>query len=296
MPVPGRYAAAAPRRLRLDTFPYLLILPSFLLEAVFVYFPIVRGVGFSLEGPTGLSLATYRRMLEDPAFWRMILTTLEYALLVDVAVLVVGLAVALVMNWNFAGRGLVRSLLTIPWAMPEVPVAIAFVFMLDPSFGVANRFARALPWVHENQPWLLDPTLAMAAVVVASVWKAFPFHALIILSALQGIAEDLYDAVRIDGGGAWARFRHVTLPAIRPTLALLAVLAFIYSMQQFTLIWLMTGGGPVDATTTLSIDIYVLAFRSYDYSYAGAVAVAGFLIAAVATVGFVAAQRRLSAD
>jgi multiple sugar transport system permease protein len=288
--------ALQPRRLRLDRLPYMLILPSLLVEAMFVYFPILRGIGFSLEGKSGLSFATYGRMLEDPGFWRMILTTIQFALLVDSAVLLVGLAVALLMNRNFAGRGFVRSVLTIPWAMPEVPVAVAFVFMLDPSFGVANRFAHLLPWVGDNPQWLADPDLAMACVVAASVWKTFPFHALIILSALQGISDDLYDAVRIDGGNAWAQFRHVTIPAIRATLALLAVLAFIYSMQQFTLIWLMTGGGPVDATTTVSIGIYVQAFRYYDYSYAGAVSVAGFLMAALATFGFVAAQRRLAVN
>ncbi len=288
---------ASPRRLRLDLFAYLLVVPAFVFEAIFVYWPILIGVGSSLGGKTGLSLAAYHRMLfEDPAFWAMMGTTLEYTLLVDVLTLAAGLGIALVMNMDFGGRGLIRSVLTIPWAMPEVPVAIAFLFMLDPQFGVANRLARLLPGVGENPQWLLDPRLAMGAVVVASVWKAFPFHSMVILSALQGVPKELHEAARMDGAGALARFRHVTLPGIRATLALLAVLAFIYAIQQFTLIWLMTGGGPVDATTTVSLGIYVQAFRFYDPAYAGAIAVAAFVLSAVATGVFVLVQRRADGE
>lgn len=286
----------APRRraVRLDLFAYCLVLPAFLFEAAFVYWPILLGVASSLREKGTLSFAAYHRMLfEDPAFWTMMATTLEYTILVEVLTVAAGLAVALLMNMEFEARGVIRSVLTIPWAMPEVPVAIAFLFMLDPQFGVANRLARLLPGVNENPQWLLDPNLAMAAVVVVSVWKAFPFYSMVILSALQGVPSELYEAARMDGAGVWSRFRHVTVPGIRGTLALLAVLAFIYAIQQFTLIWLITGGGPVDATSTVSLGIYIQAFRFYDYTYAGAIAVAAFLLSAIATGAFVVAQRSL---
>ncbi len=263
-------------------------------ELVFVCYPIVRGGLSSLAGPAGgLSLLNYRQMLADPDFWRMILRTLEYALVVDILILLAGLAVALLMDWSFPARGAVRGLLTVPWAVPEVPVAITYVFMLDPSFGVLNRLVRWLPWVHGNPQWLLDPALAMFAIIIVTVWKGFSFYSLVLLSALQGVPNDLYEAARIDGGNAWARFRHVTFPGIRDTVALLAVLAFIFSMQQFTLIWLMTGGGPVDATTTLAPAIYIQAFRFYNFNYAGAIAVVGFLLSALATIAFMSVQRRL---
>ncbi len=281
---------------RRDGLPYLLILPALATEAVFVLLPILRGLWSSVSGDNGYSLTAYQRLLADPGFGQTMLRTFGYAVAVDALILLVALGVALLMNWRFAGRSVVRSLLTIPWAMPEVPVAITFVFMLDPNFGVANRMARALPWVSENPQWLLDPGLAMAAVLVVSVWKAFPFHALVLLSALQSVPDELHDAARLDGAGAWMRFRHVTLPFLRTTLALLAVLAFVFAMQQFTLIWLMTGGGPGDATTTLAIDIYLRAFRFYDPAAAGAAAMAGLLLAAVAAVAFVSLQRRLAVD
>jgi multiple sugar transport system permease protein len=190
----------------------------------------------------------------------------------------------------------VRGLLTVPWAIPEVPVAITFIFMIDPTFGVFNLLARMLPGVTENPQWTLDPALAMAIVVIVTVWKGFPFYSLVLLAALQAVPEELYEAARLDGASAWRQFRHVTLPGIRPSIALLAVLAFIYSMQQFTLIWLITGGGPVDATLTLAPAIYMQAFRFYDFEYAAAMAVVGLFFSVLATLAFLAVQRRLTVD
>lgn len=275
---------------------HLLVLPALAIEALFVLLPIVSGLWSSVRSGDRLGLAAYRALLADHGFLQTMLRTAAYAVAVMALVLLVALGVALLMHGRFTGRGVVRGLLTIPWAMPEVPVAITFVFMLDPSFGVANRMARALPWVSENPQWLLDPALAMAAVLVVSVWKAFPFHALVLLAALQTVPEELYDAARIDGARAWFRFRHVTLPFLRATLALLAVLALVFAMQQFTLIWLMTGGGPGDATTTLALDIYLRAFRFYDPASAGAAAMGGLLLAVAAALTFIWLQRGLSVD
>ena len=276
--------------------PYLLMFPALALESVLILYPIVRGSLYSLEGPAGLGLDNYRFMIRDPDFWRMLGHTFIYTLAVDIAILIVALGVALLMNWSFRGRGLVRSILTVPWAIPDVPVAITFVMMLDPTFGVFNRLAPLLPWVGQNQQWLLNPTLAMAAVIIVTVWKGFPFYSLVLLAALQNVSDDLYDAAKVDGAGPIGQFFHVTLPGIRDTIALLAVLAFIFSTQQFTLIWLITGGGPVDATTTLAPAIYLQAFRFYNFGYAGAFAVVGFVISAMATIAFVAIQRRVASE
>jgi multiple sugar transport system permease protein len=161
---------------------------------------------------------------------------------------------------------------------------------------VFNRLVRLLPFVDQNPNWLLDPTLAMAAVIIVTVWKGFPFYSLVLLAALQNVSDELYDAARVDGAGPIGQFLHVTIPGIRDTIALLAVLAFIFATQQFTLIWLITGGGPVDATTTLAPAIYMQAFRFYNFGYAGAIAVVGFLISALATIAFIFIQRRLARE
>jgi multiple sugar transport system permease protein len=299
MAVTTSTAAGPHRRYRLgDGVAYWLILPLLALEGVFLVYPIFRGIATSFQNPDDGSygLSNFSTMLADPDFWAIMLRTLVFVVLVDVAVLLTGLGVALLMNRQFRGRGIVRGLLTIPWAVPEVPVAITFIFMIDPTFGVFNLLARLLPGVTENPQWTLDPTLAMAIIVIVTVWKGFPFYSLVLLAALQAVPEELYEAARLDGASAWRQFRHVTLPSIRPSIALLAVLAFIYSMQQFTLIWLITGGGPVDATLTLAPAIYMQAFRFYDFEYAAAMAVVGLFFSVLATLAFLAVQRRLTAD
>ncbi|MBN8995277.1 MAG: sugar ABC transporter permease [Rhizobiales bacterium] len=292
--------AATPRsRHRLgDGVAYWLILPLLALEGLFLAYPILSGIASSFVNPDsgGYDFSNFSTMLADPDFWAIMIRTLVFVLLVDVAVLLTGLGVALLMNRQFRGRGVVRGLLTIPWAVPEVPVAITFIFMIDPTFGVFNLLARMLPGVTENPQWTLDPTLAMAIVVTVTVWKGFPFYSLVLLAALQAVPEELYEAARLDGASAWRQFRHVTLPGIRPSIALLAVLAFIYSMQQFTLIWLITGGGPVDATLTLAPAIYMQAFRFYNFEYAAAMAVVGLLFSVLATLAFISVQRRLALD
>lgn len=290
--------ALRPRRYRQgEGIAYWLILPLIALEGVFLVYAIFRGMLASVQGADGgFDLSNFQQMLVDPDFWSIMLRTLVFTALVDVIILVVGLGVALLMNWQFTGRAVVRGLLTIPWAIPEVPVAITFIFMIDPTFGVFNLFARMLPGVTQNPQWTLDPTLAMAIVVIVTVWKGFPFYSLVLLAALQAVPEELYEAARLDGASRFTQFVHVTLPGIRPSIALLAVLAFIYSMQQFTLIWLITGGGPVDATMTLAPAIYMQAFRFYNFSYASAMAVVGLVFSAVATIAFIAVQRRLAVE
>ena len=164
-------------------------------------------------------------------------------------VLLVGLGIALLLNWSFRGRTLVRGILAMPWAMPDVPTVLTFLLMMDPNFGVFNRI---ISWfgIDKHVAWLTDPHVAFLSVVAITVWKGFPFYALITLSALQAVPDDLIEAAKVDGASTLRRFWHVILPAITPTLLLLAVLAFIYSLQTFSLIYLTTGGGPGNKTTT----------------------------------------------
>jgi multiple sugar transport system permease protein len=205
--------------------------------------------------------------------------------------LLLGLFVALLMNWSFKGRGLARALLAVPWAVPDVPVIITFVIMLDPNFGIINRFASVIPGVHHQIPWLSNSTLAFIVIVAMVGWKGFPFYALILLSSLQSIPDDLYEAARVDGANAIRSFWSITLPALVPTLALLAVLAFIFSFQQFSLIYLSTGGGPGTDTSTLSVLIYNQAFEFFNYNYATAIAIVALFLALCATLVYVVFER-----
>jgi multiple sugar transport system permease protein len=274
-------------------FGYILILPIVIFEGIFLLYPMYRGLELGLEEPHGgFGLANYSRMIHDPTFWDTVRVTLEYTAFVVVLSLGIGLGTALLMNAAFTGRATARALLATPWAFPDVPTTIAFLWMLNPTFGVANVFARWLPWVHDNPQWLNSEKLALGCVIVITVWKGFPFYGLVILAALQTVPGSLYEAARVDGASPWGRFRYVTIPAILPTLSLLAILSSIFAIQQFTLIYLTTGGGPVTATSTLAIDIYQQAFRFYDFSYASTIAAAGVVTSALAVVLFLLVEKR----
>ena len=160
-------------------------------------------------------------MLSDPTFWGSVGVTLKFTFSMVVVWLLLGLSVALLMNWSFKGRGLVRALLDAPWAIPDVPIVVTFSVMLDPNFGVINRFASWIPGVHHQIFWFSDSNLAFIAIVVMVGWKGFPFYALILLSSLQAIPDDLYEAARVDGASTLRSFWSITFPALVPTLALI---------------------------------------------------------------------------
>jgi len=282
--------------------PYILALPILIYEGIFILYPMAVGVKYSLtdiefgsSSAPWVGLKNYHRMLTDHTFWLAVRITIEYSLAVIVAALSVALGTALLMNRAFRGRGIFRAVLTTPWAFPDIPTTIIFLWMMNPLFGVLSEMARWLPWIHNSPSWTLDPRLALATIVLISVWKGFPFYSLVILAALQGVPPELYEAAIVDGADAPTRFRYITLPAIKPTLMLLALLAFIFSYQQYTLIWQTTGGGPAFATQTLSILIWNEAFQYFDYSYAAAVGVAGFVLSIFAALLFVFLERQARA-
>ncbi|MEZ4664520.1 MAG: sugar ABC transporter permease [Caldilineaceae bacterium] len=276
------------------------MLPIILFEGILLIYPIAQGVLGSFQrielaanaAPTWVGLDNYRRMFGDPGFWQVMRVTLIFTGLVIVVAISMGLFTALLFNRSFRFRPAARGMMMMPWAMPEVPVVMIFIWILNPQFGVINIFARWIPGVTENPQWLQVPTLAMGWMVLIAAWKAFPFYSLVILAALQAVPDELYEAARVDGANPWQLFRHITLPGIGTTLELLVVLACIFSFKQFTIIYLMTGGGPSGSTETIVIRIYNTAFRFYDYSYATALGVAGFVLSVVIAFFFIILQVR----
>jgi multiple sugar transport system permease protein len=291
------------QRLWIVVFPYLFALPVVLYETFFVVLPILQGIYTSftrteLAGlpPVFVGLENYVRLLGDRDFGTVIGTTVFLTLTSVVMALAAGLGVALILQRPFPGRALVRTLVILPWALPDLPVLMVFNFMLNPIFGVMNVFARWLPGVTENLQWLNEPALARFSVILIGTWKAYPFYCLVLLAALQGIAAELYEAARVDGASALQLFRHITLPSIFPTLALLTLLALIFSIKGFSLVYLLTGGGPDMATETLVLHIYKTAFRFYDYSYGQTMGTVGLAGAAVLAALFFVYDRRQSAQ
>jgi multiple sugar transport system permease protein len=298
-PAIGMLQTKAPRR-RVHWLPYALVLPIILFEGALIIYPILQGIYDSFRTielatnrpPVWVGLANYQRMVNDPAFWKVMQVTLIFTGLVILVAVGAGLFTALLFNRPFRFRPVARAALMMPWAFPEVPVVMIFIWILSPQFGVVNVFARMIPGVNQNPQWLQVPVLAMGWVVLIASWKAFPFYSLVILAALQSVPQELYEAGTVDGANPFQLFQNITLPGISTTLELLVVLAMIFSFKQFTIIYLMTGGGPSGATETIVMRIFNTAFRFYDYSYATAIGVAGFLVSLVIAFFFVVLQAR----
>jgi multiple sugar transport system permease protein len=297
----GKRSRGSGRPLGDILLPYALLLPILAFEIVLVIYPILRGGMMAFQsnhfGVTRWAgLDNFNEMLNDPTFWQSVEVTLKFTFSMVVVWLLFGLCVALLMNWSFKGRGLMRALLMLPWAIPDLPIIVTFSIMLDPNFGVVNRFASWIPGVHHQIFWLSDSNLAFIAIVAMVGWKGFPFYALILLSSLQAIPEDLYEAARVDGSSTLRAFWSITLPALVPTLSLLGVLAFIFSFQQFSLIYLTTGGGPGNDTSTLAVTIYNEAFEFFNYNYATALAIVALILAICATLVYVLFERTVIRD
>lgn len=280
--------------------PYLLVLPILIYEGIFIILPILNQFVSSFTtdvigaGPVKwVGLANYDRLWNDSEFWMALRVTLMYVVLVVLASVGIGLISATLLNLTFRGRSIARAIVTLPWAFPDVPAILVFVWILNPNFGVMNVLARLLlPGLDQNPKWLVDAGLAMPAVIGVTAWKHFPFFSLVLLSAMQSIPHELYEAALVDGAGHVRAFRHVILPGILPTLILLTVLAAIYAFKHFVLIWLTTGGGPGGLTETLVIKMYNTAFRFFDFSYGATIGMVGLLLSGMVAVFYTWLQRR----
>jgi multiple sugar transport system permease protein len=186
-----------------------------------------------------------------------------------------GLIAALLLDESFPGRAIARTLVTIPWAAPPVAVALVYIWMYNAQYGIFSRTLRALGIASGTENWLDDPSLALPAILLTTVWQIFPFASVVILAALQGVSKEQREAAVIDGADRLSVFAAVVWPTIRPTVALLALFITIWSLRRFDLIWLMTQGGPIGATNTLVIELYRQAFVYRDLGRAAAVGMIG---------------------
>lgn len=274
---------------------YVIILPTVILSSIFVVVPIVQTLWISFTNQvlaggqnrktTFIGLKNYKGLAHDPHFLNSFRVTLIYAVLNIVCSVGAGLVTALIVNKKFKGRGIVRGILTMPWAFPDVASAIIFVWILNAAFGVIGYFNQWLPF-NTQGGWLTSSPLAFISIVGMSMWKTFPFYSIVFLSALQGVPEDLIEAATVDGALWFQRFKTVVFPAIRPTFILLCVLAFIFAFRQFSMIYLTTGGGPDETTQTLTISVFLTAFKFFDSAVASATGVFGLIVTAGVAVIF----------
>jgi multiple sugar transport system permease protein len=269
---------------------YGFLAPGLILFSIFTVFAL--GFAFYLtfrewnilepEKPF-IGLQNYQDLVHDKDFGRSIINTAYFTGASVPLGMLVGLAVALLLNQPIRGRGILRTLYFLPTVTPFVVAAIIWKWLYNGDFGLFNYYLLKTHLITQPLVWLSDKNLAMPAVVLMSVWTSVGFSMVVYLAALQGIPGELYESARIDGAGAWARFRYVTLPMLSPSTLFLMVIGIIYSFQVFTQIFVMTSGGPVNRTTTMVYYIYEAAFRFYEMGYASTLAYALFVLLLVFT-------------
>jgi multiple sugar transport system permease protein len=278
-----------------------LLLPALLLVAVVLIVPILRVAQLSftrveLEGGVTerwAGLEAYRRLWQDSRWWTALGNTLVFTGSSVLLETLLGILFALVLHRRLRGRGLLRAVVLVPWALPTAVMALAWAWIFNDAFGVANDLLLRLGLLDRPVAWLGEPGKAMMAMVLADVWKTTPFVALIVLAGLQGIPEELFEAGRVDGLSAWRRFRYLALPLLAPSILVAAAFRAVQSYGAFDIVYAMTGGGPGGATETLSLYAFQNYFRYLDFGYGSAIAVQSVLLAAaLGLAGWGLARRR----
>jgi multiple sugar transport system permease protein len=275
---------------------YAFLSPGLILFSVFTVFALLFAFYLTFrewnilepEKPF-VGLQNYRDMVQDEDFRRSIINTAYFTGGSVPLTMVIGLGVALLLNQPLRGRGLLRTLYFLPVVTPFVVAAIVWKWLYNGDFGPINYYLLKTHLISEPLLWLSDKNLAMPAVVLMSVWSGVGFSMVIYLAALQSIPPELYESARLDGAGAWARLRYVTLPLLAPATLFLMVMGIIGSFQVFTQIFIMTSGGPVNRTTTMVYYIYEAAFKFYEMGYASTLAYGLFVL----LLAFTALQLRL---
>lgn len=306
MALAGMTSAITKRRPRMTfsrreaLWGYLLVLPACALIVGLVAYPFLFAIYISftdrIVGDVGewVGLANFRRLVHWSSFTQAVRNTIVLVVVTDVMKLFIGLGLALLLNEQIRGRGFFRVLVLLPWAMPGFIAFLTWRLLFQPIGGGVNLALLELG-LHDTGiiNWLGQKSTAMPAVIIATVWRGFPFWVISFLAALQGVPAELYEAAKVDGAGAWRRFWNVTLPSIRPVIYVVVLLSSIWNANAFENVWIMTQGGPSDATMLFPVLAY-FGMQSQRLGEAAAVSVA--LIPALILLVVVATTLMKEAD
>lgn len=271
------------------TYPYLSVLPVLLIIALFAIYPIVHAVRMSFfkylltrpnEHPF-VGLGNYIEVITSYYFKHSIQNTAVYTLAAVAGVVLYGLGVALLLNSAIKLANPLKIVILLPWALPAVVSGLLWKWILNADFGILNGLLMALGLIDSYIPFLADPTLAKASLIMAFIWKEGPLVAIFFLAGLQLIPQEYYEAAKIDGGGAWTIFRNVKVPLLRPVFLIVIVYETMAAILTFDTIYVMTGGGPADATALISWFAYAEIFKGLNLGHGIALAI---IIAAITLV------------
>ncbi len=301
MSVPAPSAPPARRRLGKRLTPFIYLSPTLLLLTVLSLIPIATVFYYSLmdnviitgDTPSFVGLSNYIEILASGDFLTALGNTLILAIGSVIAHFILGLSFAMLLNTDLVSpmtKALFRVVYILPWVFTASIIAVLWRLLLNPN-GVVNYMLMGLGLAGGPVEWLGSRQLALPSIIFINIWAGYPFYMVSFLAGLQGISASLYEAAKIDGANALQLFRFITLPQLKPIIISLAMLDFIWTTHQFTLIWMTTGGGPIRASEVLSTFTYKTAFSSYQFSLASTIAVIILALSTIVGVFYVRNQR-----
>ena len=278
---------------------YFFVLPAFLLYAIFMIYPFIQSVYLSFTSWNGadpvktwVGLANYRELFRDHLLWTALRHNLIWVVLGTIGPMVIGLLLAVLLGTRPRGFTLFRTVYFMPQVLSAVVVAIVWGWIYNPIFGILNKSLDAVGLESVSRGWLGDPTAALYAVLVAAVWAETGFVFVVFLAGLQTVSKDLLEAATIDGANAWQRLRHVTVPQLANVINVVTALLLIGGFNVFDIIFVMTGGGPANATEVIATDTYKQAFTQNRIGYATTLSLVMTVISLVASVTFIRLRER----
>lgn len=259
---------------------WLMSLPALLAILGIILIPMIQSMAQSfqrldLARPASngfIGFTNYANLLKDARYTHSLFATFRFSVISVIFELILGVSIAIVLNKKFIGRGFVRGLMILPWAMPSIVNAAMWKWIYNADYGALNALMSQLGIIDQYQVWLSDPFWATALIILANVWKETPFTVIMLLAALQTIPEEVYEAAKVDGSTSWWTFIKITIPLIAPTLMIVSILQFLWGFQTFELVTIVTGGGPFSSTELVAVRIYQTTFRSLRFGYGSAMA------------------------
>ena len=266
--------------------PYLYLSPAIVLILLVMFVPLLIGFSYAFQAISLLDpfesgwigFGHFKALYNDTKFWVALVNTFWWTLGSVVLQFFLGLGLALLLNQHFYGRRLIQALVFLPWAVPTFLTALTWAWLFNPVIGPLPHWLSSTGVLSEPFNILADPSLAMWGPITANVWFGVPFFAITLLAALQSIPGELYEAAAIDGASTWQIFTKITLPFLAPMIAITVMLRTIWIANFADLIFVMTGGGPANATQILSSYIFTTAFRKLDFGYASAISIVLLLL------------------
>jgi multiple sugar transport system permease protein len=276
------------KRNLMSWIPYLFVMPAVLYMLALVGYPLVNNFILSFKEATITNLTTgkdafigfgnYAKIFHDDIFWITLKNSFLFTIGSVLFQFVFGFLLALFFSLNFRLASFIRGLMMVGWLIPITISALLFRFMMDSNVGILNHLLLMFGFVDQPLDWLINPHMALWAVVIANIWIGIPFNMLLLSTGLTSLPTDVYESASLDGANWFQKFTRITIPLLRPVIMIVMMLGFIYTFKVFDLIYVMTGGGPVNATEVLSMLAYRYSFTQFNFGLGSAVANILFII------------------